>query len=284
MSAPFKSIFDFTDYRRFLREYYAWAKTNQRGFSHRAFMAKTGMSGPNYFKRVMEGVHNLTDNSIPKFASALELTDSEANYFKYLVYFNQAATLAEKDRFFGILMDLKTPHSHYVLEKAQYDYYKDWFNIAIREMLSFFPYQDNPQEMAKRLSPPVPPKKVKKAIELLEQLSLIEKSEDGTYKASSKFILTEPDVQSLLVPKFHQAMTRLAEEAITRFPRDERYFSGSTVSLSARTYQEIIELIRATRKEVLRKVGEDQEPDRVYHLNMQLFPLTTGAPKKKRKS
>jgi uncharacterized protein (TIGR02147 family) len=284
MSAPFKSIFDFTDYRRFLREYYAWAKTNQRGFSHRAFMAKTGMSGPNYFKRVMEGVHNLTDNSIPKFASALELTDSEANYFKYLVYFNQAETLAEKDRFFGILMDLKTPHSHYVLEKAQYDYYKDWFNIAIREMLSFFPYKDNPQEMAKRLSPPIPPKKVKKAIELLEQLSLIEKTEDGTYKASSKFILTEPDVQSLLVPKFHQAMTRLAEEAITRFPRGERYFSGSTVSLSERTYQEIIELIRITRKEVLRKVGEDQEPDRVYHLNMQLFPLTTGAPKKKRKS
>ena len=284
MSALFKSIFDFTDYRRFLREYYAWAKTNQRGFSHRAFMAKTGMSGPNYFKRVMDGVHNLTDNSIPKFASALELTDSEANYFKYLVYFNQAETLADKDRFFGILMDLKTPHSHYVLEKAQYDYYKDWFNIAIREMLSFFPYKDNPKEMAKRLSPPIPPKKVKKAIELLEQLSLIEKTEDGTYKASSKFILTEPDVQSLLVPKFHQAMTRLAEEAITRFPRDERYFSGSTVSLSERTYQEIIELIRATRKEVLRKVGEDQEPDRVYHLNMQLYPLTTGAPKKKRKS
>jgi uncharacterized protein (TIGR02147 family) len=284
MDSALKSIFDYTDYRKYLRDFYAWAKANKRGFSHRAFMAKTGMSGPNYFKRVMDGVHDLTDNSIPKFASALELTDSEANYFKYLVYFNQAATLDEKDRCFGVLMDLKTPHSHYVLEKAQYDYYKDWFNIAIREMLSFFPYKDNAKEMAKRLSPPVPPKKVKKAIELLEGLGLVEKAEDGSYRAASKFVLTDPDVQSLFIPKFHQAMTRLAEEAITRFPKDERYFSSSTVSVSERTYKEIIEVIRATRKEVLRKVGEDQEPERVYHLNMQLFPLTAGPAKKKRKA
>jgi uncharacterized protein (TIGR02147 family) len=284
MDAPLKSIFDYTDYRRYLREYYAWAKTNKRGFSHRAFMAKTGMSGPNYFKRVMEGAHNLTENSIPKFAAALDLTDSEANYFKYLVFFNQAGTLGEKDRFFGILMDLKTPHAHYVLEKAQYDYYKDWYNIAIREMLSFFPYKGNAQDMGKRLAPPVSPKKVKKSIELLEGLGLIEKADDGTYRAASKFILTDPDVQSLFIPKFHQAMTRMAEEAITRFPKDERYFSSSTVSLSDRTYKEIIELIRGTRKEVLRKVGEDQEPERVYHLNMQLFPLTAGAARKKRKS
>jgi len=56
------------------------------------------------------------------------------------------------------------------------------------------------------------------------------------------------------------------------------------VSISERTYKEITEVINATRKEVLRKVGEDQEPGRVYHLNMQLFPLTTATSKRKRKS
>ena len=284
MDAPLKSVFHYTDYRKYLREYYEWAKANKKGFSHRAFMARTGMSGPNYFKRVMDGVHNLTDNSIPKFASALDLNEAEAQYFRHLVYFNQAATLEEKDRWFGSLMDLKAPHSHTVLEKAQYDYYKDWFNVAIREMLSYFPYRDNPGEMAKRLAPAVPPKKVKKAIELLAELGLIARKDDGTWQATSTFLHTDPDVQSLLVPKVHQSMTRLAEEAITRFPTDERYFSSSTVSLSEKTYHEIIELIRSTRKEVLRRVGEDPAPDRVYHLNMQLFPLTAGNAKRRRKS
>src|SRR3954469_15509359 len=108
METPLKSVFDYTDYRKYLRDYYDWAKENKKGFSHRAFMAKTGMSGPNYFKRVMDGVHDLTDNSIPKFAAALDLADSEANYFRHLVYFNQAKTLEDKDRHFGELMQLKT--------------------------------------------------------------------------------------------------------------------------------------------------------------------------------
>ena len=281
---PTPSVFAYTDYRRYLREYYAWAKAHQRGFSHRAFMAKTGMSGPNYFKRVMEGAHNLTGNSIPKFASALGLSEPEAEYFRSLVYFNQAETLEDKDKYFGILMELKSPHSQYLLEKAQYDYYRDWYNIAIREMLSFFKYDGNAAEMGKRLAPPVPPKQVKQAIALLEGLGLVAQGEDGVYRATAKFILTDPDVQSLLIPKFHQAMTRMAGEAITRFPKEERYFSSSTVSLSEATYRDIIELIRATRKEVLRKVGEDAEPDRVYHLNMQLFPLTAGPARRKRKA
>jgi uncharacterized protein (TIGR02147 family) len=284
MDAPRKPVFEYTDYRRYLREFYAWAKTHQKGFSHRTFMAKTGMSGPNYFKRVMEGVHNLTDNSIPKFTAALGLSDAEATYFRNLVYFNQAETLDDKDKYFGILMQLKSPHSGYLLEQAQYEYYSDWYNVAIREMLAFFPYDGNAAEMGKRLSPPVPPKQVKRAIALLEGLGLIARGEDGVHRATAKFILTDPDVQSLFIPRFHQAMTRMAGEAITRFPRDERYFSSSTVSLSERTYQEIIELIRATRKEVLRKVGEDAEPDRVYHLNMQLFPLTAGPARRKRKA
>jgi uncharacterized protein (TIGR02147 family) len=284
MDAALKTVFHYTDYRKYLRDYYDWAKANKKGFSHRSFMAKTGMSGPNYFKRVMDGVHDLTDNSIPKFAAALDLGEAEAHYFRHLVYFNQAETLEDKDRWFGVLMDLKAPHSHSILEKAQYDYYKDWYNVAIREMLSFFPQADDIGGMAKRLAPAVQPKKVKKALELLLELGLAARKEDGTWQATSTFLHTDPDVQSLLIPKFHQSMTRLAEEAITRFPKDERYFSSSTVSLSEKTYHEIIELIRGTRKEVLRKVGEDQAPDRVYHLNMQLFPLTAGPAKKRRKA
>lgn len=278
-----KSVFEYTDYRQYLGEYYAWAKEHTRGFSHRSFMAKTGMSGPNYFKRVMEGVHDLTEKSIPKFCTALGLAETEANYFKHLVFFNQAKTLAEKDASFQVLMDLKTPHRQVVLEKAQYDYYQDWYNVAIRETLAFFEYKDNPQELGKLLAPPVQPKRVKKAIELLKTLGLVEKTTEGALKPTSQFVLGNPEVQSLLIPKFHQTMARLAEEAITRFPKSERNFSSSTVSMSAHTYQAVTEIIQNTRKEILRKVGEDIEPDRVYHLNMQLFPLTVATSKRKRK-
>ena len=241
------------------------------------------MSGPTYLKRVMEGQHDLTDSSIAKFSQALELNSLEAEFFSCLVHFNQARTLDEKDRHFHRLMALKSPHSEHVLEQSQYEYYRDWFNIALREMLAFTPYNGDPAELAKKLSPPVLPKKVKRAMELLESLGLISRGDDGYYRTTDNFILTQPGIESLLLPKFHQSMARLAQEAITRFPKSERYFSGSTVSISEPTYEAIIEIIRSARKDILKRVADDPEPNRVYHLNMQLFPLTALPPKRGRK-
>ncbi|MFC1584172.1 TIGR02147 family protein [Fibrobacterota bacterium] len=277
-------IFDYTNYRKYLQDYYQWAKVNVRGFSHRAFLAKAEMSGPNYLKRVMEGVHNLTESSISKFAKALDLSETEATFFKYLVFFNQARTLDEKDRYFEILIHLKSPHSQHVLEKFQYDYYKDWYNIAIREILSYFPYKDKPAELAKEIAPPISPKKVKKALELLERLGLIERREGGSYALTSRAITTGSEVRSLLVPKFHITMAKLAAEAVTRFHKDERYFSSISMSFSEEGYREVIRLIRDLRKKVIQRVAEETDPDRAYHLNLQLFPMSRPKSKRRRKN
>ncbi|MBF0432853.1 MAG: TIGR02147 family protein [Fibrobacteria bacterium] len=277
-----KSIFDYTNYRKYLQDYYSWAKINVRGFSHRAFLKKAGMSGPNYLKRVMEGVHKLTDNSIPKFAKALSLSESETVYFQYLVYFNQAKTLADKDKYFEVLMDLKGPYAQYKLDRGQYDYYKEWYNIAIREILSYFPYKNNPDTLGKEIAPPVSPRKVKKSIELLEGLGLIEKRSDGSYAQTNRAISTGPDFRSLLVSKFHISMAKLAAEAITRFKKEDRYFSSVSMSLSRESFEMVIRLIREFRKTVIERVSQETDPDRVCHLNMQLFPMTKP-PKKKKK-
>lgn len=279
-----QSLFQYSDYRLFLRDYYAWAKANKKGFSHRYFLTKAGMSGPTYLKRVMEGQHDLTDRSIPKFTAALELNEAEAEFFRHLVYFNQARTVAEKDKHFHRLMALKSPNAEQMLEKAQYEYYRDWFNIAIREMLAIVPFTgSNYADLAKRLAPPLLPKKVKRAIALLLELGLIQRGEDGRYRATTAFVRTDPGVQSLLLPKFHQAMAHLAEEAVARFSKQERYFSGTTVSLSEPTYQRITGLIQQTQQEIVKLVGDDPGPDRVYHLNMQLFPLTSPPPRRGRR-
>lgn len=242
------------------------------------------MSGPTYLKRVMEGQHDLTEKSIPKFAAALELNTAETEFFAQLVHFNQARTLSEKDARFQSLMALKSPHAQQTLEKAQYEYYRDWYNVAIREMLATIPFNgSNYRDLAKRLAPSVLPKKIKRSIALLEELGLIAKGPDGLYRAKTPFVVTDPGIQSLLIPKFHQTMARLAEEAVSRFTKQERFFNGTTVSLSETTYHRVTEVILKTQQEILKLVGEDSSPDRVYHLNMQLFPLTAPAPRRGRR-
>ncbi len=276
-----KSIFEYTNYRQFLRDYYDWAKKNIRGFSHRYFLQKAGMSGPNYLKKVMEGVHSLTQSSIEKFAFALGLSESEKVYFEHLVFFNQAKSLDEKDKYFEMLMNLKTPYNQHQLSKSQLQYYQNWYNIALREILGYFNYKNNPEELGKEVSPPISKSKVLKALTLLEELKLIEKKLDGDYIQTSHSISTGPDIQSYLVPKFHLEMGKLALESITRYKKEDRYFSSLSMNLSRKSYQEIIHEIREFRKKIAEKVAQDPNPDSAYHLNFQLFPLSK--PKKGKK-
>ncbi len=276
------SIFDYTDYRRFLQDYYTWAKQNKRGFSHRSFLSNAGMSGPTYLKRVMEGLHDLTKTSTQKFAKALELSHTEGEYFESLVGFNQAKTPGEKDQHFSRLMALRPARSQTTLERTQYDYYQNWYNIAIREMLAFLPYKNNSAEFSRRLTPQVPPGKVKKAVELLQSLGLLTQTPEGL-RASKALLKTDPNMESLFLPRFHQSMAKLGVEALERFHKTERYFSGTTISISPEVYEVVVEKIRAIRRDILEHVQADASPDRVYHLNMQLFPLTSGPRKRGRK-
>jgi uncharacterized protein (TIGR02147 family) len=277
------SVFDYTDYRRYLQDYYALAKSNKKGFSHRAFLSKAGMSGPTYLKRVMEGHHDLTKNSLPKFVKALEIVSTEADYFEALVGFNQATMPNDKDVYFKRLMELAPARSQAMLERGQYEYDRDWYNVAIRELLAIMPWRGNALEFARQLTPPVPPSKVKKAVELLQSLGLLTSVPGEGMRAAKALLKTDPTMVSLLLPRFHESMAKLAVEALDRFPKTERYFSGTTVSISRDTYDILVEKIRELRSDILRQAQADPSPERVYHLNMQLFPLTTGPRKRGRK-
>src|SRR3990172_7163201 len=89
-------IFNYTDYRAFLADFYKEAKKT-KSISLRAFSKKAGFTSPNYPKMVMDGDRNLTEESITRFVSALELNKQEEEFFRNLVLFNQAKSHAKKN-------------------------------------------------------------------------------------------------------------------------------------------------------------------------------------------
>src|SRR6478609_3677893 len=61
-------IFSYLDYRHFLRDLYAQKKASERGFSHRAFSKRAGLSSTNYLHLVMQGKRNLSPEMAASFA------------------------------------------------------------------------------------------------------------------------------------------------------------------------------------------------------------------------
>jgi uncharacterized protein (TIGR02147 family) len=91
-----KPVFEYIDYRRYLRDYYAENKKSKKYFSYRYFSSRAGIKSPVFLKLIIENKRNLTRPMIEKFCKALDLNNKEALYFRHLVLFNQGKTAQEK--------------------------------------------------------------------------------------------------------------------------------------------------------------------------------------------
>ncbi|MEK6707082.1 MAG: TIGR02147 family protein, partial [Bdellovibrionota bacterium] len=92
------SVFEFTDYRAYLKTFYEAKKDANTHYSMSTFARKAGLgqNSRGYLKLVIEGKRSLTPHTLRRFVEALGLAAREAMYFENLVYFNQAKT--SKDR------------------------------------------------------------------------------------------------------------------------------------------------------------------------------------------
>ena len=87
-----KSIFEYDNYRDFLRAYYLSAKAENKNFSFRYFSRISGFKSSNFLNLVMKGKSNISIDSIDRLVQAMKLNKEESTFFKNLVHFNQSET------------------------------------------------------------------------------------------------------------------------------------------------------------------------------------------------
>jgi len=273
------TIFEYDNYRAYLGDLYKLYKETKPHFSYRYFSQKAGFRSPNFLKLVIEGKRNLSAESIEKFTNALKLGKKETEFFRVLVYLNQARTVGEKKIYAEQLMQFRPFRYIHPLRQDQYRYYADWHNIAVRELTMLPEFSEDPAWIARRLVPPISPQQAQKALDLLLQLGLLKRDESGRLVQADAFISTGDEVTSTSVANYHRTMIRMGAEAMDRFAGPDRDISSVTMTLSEKNFQEIKTLIQRFRKELLAIADQDQSPEGVYQVNFQLFPLAKGAGK-----
>jgi uncharacterized protein (TIGR02147 family) len=162
----------------------------------------------------------------------------------------------------------------FTLEKGQYEFFQKWYYSAILTLLDFYPFRNDYRALAQKLSPPITESQAKKAIALLRNLKLIKKKPDGTFGLISTMVTTGEHWRSLAITAFQEETMRLALEALHRIPREQRNISTTTVTLSEKDLDEANEIIKECRTALLKLAESQKNPDRVYQINLQLFPVT----------
>lgn len=269
------SIFEYSDYRAYLSDYYANKKLANPNYSHRVFAAQAGLSSPSHLLMIIKGNRNLSMKTIEKFAEGLKLFSKEKKYFELLVQFNQTDDLQLKAKYFSEIMMLKlnTKKLH-SLEKEKFDFLSKWYMVAIYVLTDLKSFKNEPDWIAKRLGGKITSAQAKEAIETLLKIGMLEKSADGKLKQAAGAVSVADNTKSVAVYNYHQAMIRLASEALRALSPDEREMNGVTISIPKDQLPLLKEKIRAFRKEINQMASSFENPDEVFQLNVQLFPLT----------
>ena len=129
------NLFEYLNYRDFLRDAYEERHASDWRFSHRYIADKAGFDS-SMFNKILQGKRNLTERMVSVFADIFCNDAREKSYFANMVAFNQAKTHSESRRF---LEKLVAPKECKVedLAKDQFEYFDHWYHAVIRELVTF---------------------------------------------------------------------------------------------------------------------------------------------------
>jgi uncharacterized protein (TIGR02147 family) len=268
-----KPVFEYNDYRKFLKDFYDEKKSENPHFSYRFLADRVGFKSAGHFTQILQGKANISIHLIERFAQFIKLNKKERQYFQELVLFNQARKHEDKKRHFERLLSFRESSVRVVTED-QYEFYSEWYYTAVREILNFYTFEGDYAELAKMVEPPISPLEAKKAVKLLEKLGLIQQDETGTYALTDKMLTTGYHARAVVLNNHVLNSLRLAETALDHFSRDERNLSTVSVSVSPQGYNRIVEELRAFRRRMLDIARNDTDISRAYQFNFQFFPLS----------
>lgn len=278
------AIGDYTDFRRYLKDVYNFRRategTGLRPYSYSTFSAAADIKSPNYLKLIIEGRRNLSDDMISRFAKALRLNRAETEEFRVLVQYGQATEPMQRNQHIKVLADIRARKSVESGEISAQSFEKmptwvGWvlFAMAEQESVSFdiatlqklIRGKTNTDELQEELK------------KLLDSGDLVRNFETGEVRKGRDLIEAPQEVPVSVIRKLQAELIYLGIESLFRDNAKEREFGGLTVAMTEDEFQHVRFELRQLRKRLQRDLSVKRKAtqgERVYQLNVQLFPLT----------
>lgn len=271
-------IWSYTDFRAYLRDWFAYKKALHPKYSIRWHAKRVGLSDGT--------VHNLLKDRTPegkteaKLIEMMGLDGEEAEYFQGLVKVARASSIEGAAEATRALMSLGGGRGRKVIEGAVERYAEGWLNHAVRELAFQEDFDERPEVIAARLIPPVSPAEVAECLERLIGWGLLQRGYDGKLRPVT--VRTDAGLAMPLTAGmiYYDGILDITRKLLREVPSAERFFSSSVFALDLSQ----IQVLKPVIYEALQKITDvaDALPRsasaEVVQLGLQLIPLTRRPP------
>lgn len=268
-----QSIFRYSDYRLFLKDFFKTEKEKKSKISLRYIAQKAGFSSHSFFDKVLKGERNLSLESTLKLAKVIGLGPKATQFFQELVLYSQAQSIREKEERFANLNKLRVGTNFYKIQESQHAYFTAWYYQVIKELVVYGKWNGDYAKLGRMLRPAISEAKAKQAVDKLLEIGIIEKRAGDKFKSVENVVSGEGVPPSII----HKTRTELLLKSFNAaeiLPKSERHISYSTITLSQEKYEEVCRHIDEFRQKILSLAIKDEKPNKVWSLQFHLFPLT----------
>ena len=269
------NIYDYSDYRKFLQEFYELEKSLDSSFSYRVFAAAVGMDASLLLK-ILQGKRHISPKCIDDFVNFFHFKDAKAEYFREMIAYGKAKNDEDVRSHFETLQKMR-PAACRELDEARYRYFQQWYYPMIRSALDVFNYRGTQDAAAlgECCIPKLSASQVENAVDALLQLGLARANKDGRVVPTDAHLKTMEHWLSACISDYQSSIAELAGKSIQNTPKEKRDISTLTMALDSRQIDKIREILAKTRKAIVNVVNAmpPQICDSVYQLNFQLFPM-----------
>lgn len=267
-----KPITDYKNYRVYMLDFFEEQKI-ESGLSWRSFNAKAGFASPSYLKAVCSGKTKLSDIGARQVALAMNLPKEETEYFCAMVAYSDSTNRSKKAAAYKQMQNIAQKNNVRIVGDEAYDYYKYWWNPILRELAPRMP-NALPIKVAEMFYDNVSAKDVMESLDFMTSAGFLDKKGKGIYAQTDKAVRGSSEKIPKAIRAMHRQMAEFGAKAVENFSKEERNFSGLTIAINEPTYKKIVDEINECRKKITEIVSTAENGDRVYRLNLQLFPVT----------
>ncbi len=267
-------LFEYLDYREYLKAWFEAAKQTRAGMSYRLFSKRAGLKSTNFIMLVMQGKRNLSDKAAKMVAKGLKLSKEESEFFRYLVLFNQAEAHNDKALYYEQMLQFRQYRKHRPISQEEYAYCSQWYHAAIRELILDPDFDGKPTWIAERLGNRISREEAAESLKLLQKLNFVQRTPSGRWQQQDVTLTAGSRVVSLELFNYHLSMMALSPQLLESLPGQRRDMSAVTMGIAAGRLPELKKKLQKFRKSLLKFSAEAADPEEVVQVNLYMFPLT----------
>lgn len=282
--AALPQLCDYVDYRAFLRDFYDYKKRTEstllRPYTYSVFSAAADIRSPNYLKLVIEGQRNLSEQMAVKFARAMRMNKAQCQEFCMLVRYGQERDPQERAKYLRILAEFRFQNqidSGKIDPKAT-ELVPNWLTYVLFQMVDQEGVEFKPESLREIIRTQTHIEEIRRAFDrLLEAGLLTRNADDGHVFKSKELVDDAQSVPTELVKKIQSELIYLGMESLFNDAPTDREFGAMTAALTEEEFNRFKFELRQFRKKWQKEVAVNRKStkgERVYQLNIQLFPLT----------